>query len=285
MADVIVVGGGPAGISAAVYLRRFKLDVLVLTKDKGALGKTEHIDNYYGFSETISGPELVENGIAQARRLGVVVLHEEVLSIDATDGYLVKTTKAIHSAKAVLLATGASRVTLRVKGFNDFLGKGISYCAICDGFLYRNRTIGLVGAGDFMHEELEVLKNFSQKIKVFTNGTPLLVDLHDTEVVREPILSIGGSDSIEYVETASAKHSVDVLFLAIGTPSATDFALRIGAFINNGEIAVDENFMTNVPGLFAAGDCIGGLYQIAKAVSDGAHVGLAINRYLKTKTS
>jgi len=76
-----------------------------------------------------------------------------------------------------------------------------------------------------------------------------------------------------------------VLFLAIGTPSATDFALRIGAFINNGEIAVDENFMTNVPGLFAAGDCIGGLYQIAKAVSDGAHVGLAINRYLKTKTA
>jgi thioredoxin reductase (NADPH) len=174
---------------------------------------------------------------------------------------------------------------LRVKGFSEYIGKGISFCAICDGFLYRNRSIGLIGAGDFMHEEYEILKNFSKNITVFTNGSTQTVEPHGATIVTDAIKSIGGSDTVEYVETATAKHPVDVVFLAIGTPSATDFALRMGAFINNGELSVDANFMTNIPGLFAAGDCIGGLFQIAKAVSDGAHASLAINQYLRSKTS
>jgi thioredoxin reductase (NADPH) len=282
MHDVIVVGGGPAGITAAVYLKRFKLDVLVLMKDYGTLAKTDHIENYYGFAKPITGPELVKNGIQQAENMGIPVLFEEVLGIDYFDTFTVKTAKNNHEARAVLLATGAARSSLKVKGFKELDGKGISYCAVCDGFLYRGKTIGVVGAGEFMLEELEVLRQFAAQVLVFTNGEPLQVDVHGAVVVADKLLQINGNDVVESVSTATNTYPIDALFVAAGTPSASDFALRMGAFLNKNDIAVDEQFMTNIPGLFAAGDCIGGFYQIAKAVSDGAHASVAVNRYLRS---
>lgn len=281
MLDVIVVGGGPAGISAAVYLKRFKLDVLILMKDYGTLAKTDHIENYYGFAEPITGTKLVENGIAQATKMGIPIHREEVLSIDFFDTFTVKTTKNEYPAIAVLLATGASRTGLKVKGFREFEGKGISFCAVCDGFIYRNKAIGVVGSGEFMLEELEVLRNFSKNVTVFTNGEALSIDVHGIPVVTEKLETIAGDDVLRSVSTNRQTYPLDALFVAVGTPSASDFALRMGAFLNKSDIAVDTNYMTNIPGLFAAGDCIGGFYQIAKAVSDGAHASVAINRYLR----
>jgi thioredoxin reductase (NADPH) len=283
MHDVIVVGGGPAGISAAVYLKRFKLDVLILMKDYGTLAKTDHIENYYGFAEPITGTKLVENGIAQATKMGIPIHREEVLSIDFFDTFTVKTTKNEYPTVAVLLATGASRTGLKVKGFREFEGKGISFCAVCDGFIYRNKAIGVVGSGEFMLEELEVLRNFSKNVTVFTNGEMLSVDVHGIPVVTEKLETIAGDDVLRSVSTNRQTYPLDALFVAVGTPSASDFALRMGAFLNKSDIAVDTNFMTNIPGLFAAGDCIGGFYQIAKAVSDGAHASVAINKYIRTK--
>ncbi len=282
MHDVIVIGGGPAGVSAAIYLKRFKLDVSIIMKDIGTLAKTDHIENYYGIVEPISGTDLFQRGLDQAKRLGIPIEVEEVLNIDYFDSFTVKTTKGEHRAKAVLLATGASRVNLRVRGFKEFVGKGISYCAICDGFIYRNKKIGLVGTGEFMREELEVLKNFSSDITVFTNGSNLQVDVENFLVVKEPLLEIKGEDVVNKVITKDKEYPIDVLFVAMGTPSAADFALRMGAFIENNNIIVDDNFMTNIPGLFAAGDCIGGLLQIAKAVDDGAKASIALNKYLKS---
>lgn len=270
-------------MSAAIYLKRFKLDVAIIMKDIGTLKKTDHIENYYGFVEPISGTDLFERGIAQAERLGIPVFVEEVLSIDNFDTFTVKTTKAEHVAKAVILATGANRANLRIKGFQDYVGKGISYCAICDGFIYRNKKIGVIGNGDFMHEELDVLKNFSQDVTVFTNGAKLEVETGSIPVVTDPLLAIEGEDVLASVKTEKAFFQLDALFVAVGTPSATDFALRMGAFIDKNNIVVDENFMTNIPGLFAAGDCIGGLLQIAKAVDDGAKAAIALNKYLKTR--
>ncbi|XFA98796.1 NAD(P)/FAD-dependent oxidoreductase [Candidatus Izemoplasma sp. B36] len=281
MYDAIVIGGGPAGATAAIYLQRFKKNVLLIMKDSGALGKTAHIDNYYGFVETITGPELLEKGINQAKRLGVEVIKDEVLGIDNFPDFNVKTINGEYQSKTVLLATGKNQVNLRVKGFNDFIGKGISYCAICDGFIYRNKKIGLVGNKEFMLEELEVLKNFSEDITIFTNGMDLSVELHDEKIVTEKITEIKGDEKINQVVTENSEFDVDVLFIAIGSPSASDFALRMGAFLDKNNIVVDESFMTNIPGLFAAGDCIGGLLQIVKATSDGAHAAIAMNKYLK----
>ena len=285
MFDVLIVGGGPAGISAAVYLKRFRLDIVIIMKDYGTLAKTDHIENYYGFVEPITGTQLVENGINQAKRMGISIIEEEVLNIEYFDTFTVKTNKSEYLAKTVLLTTGASRSGLKVKGFNDYVGKGISYCAVCDGFIYRNKRIGVVGAGEFMLEEYEVLKNFTNELTVFTNGVPLSVDIHGATLVSEPITAILGDEQIRQVKTSLATYDVDALFVAIGTPSASDFALRMGAFLKNNDIEVDESFMTNIPGLFAAGDCIGGFYQIAKAVSDGAHASVAINKYIRQKAS
>ena len=285
MIDVIVVGGGPAGVSAAIYLKRFKLDVTIIMKDYGTLGTTDHIENYYGFPEPISGKELFNNGIKQAKRFEIPVLTEEVLSIDYFDTFTVKTNKGSYESKIVLLATGASRATLRVKGFSEYTGKGISFCAVCDGFLYRGKKIGVIGNGDFMLEELEVLENFSQDITVFTNNMPLEKPLEHVKVVENKIIEIKGNDVVSSVLTENSETPIDVLFMAMGTPSAADFALRMGAFINKNDIVVDEQFMTNIPGLFAAGDCIGGGWlQIVKAADDGSRAAFAINKYLRKKS-
>ncbi len=284
MIDVIVVGGGPAGVSAAIYLKRFKLDVVIIMKDYGTLGKTDHIENYYGFIEPISGKQLFENGIKQAKRLDIPVYQEEVLGIDSFDTFTVKTNKREHEAKVVLLATGANRTSLRVKGFNDFVGKGISFCAVCDGFLFRNKKIGLVGNGEFMLEELDVLLNFSPDITVFTNAMPLETEIEDAKVVTSKITEIRGEETLKSVVTENGVIDIDVLFVAMGTPSAADFAVRMGAFTEKNDIVVDHQLMTNIPGLFAAGDCIGGGWlQIVKAADDGSQAAFAINKYLRKK--
>jgi thioredoxin reductase (NADPH) len=287
MYDVLIVGGGPAGISAAVYLQRFKRNIIVIAKDHGALGSTTHIENYYGFENPITGKELVEAGFAQARRLGVNIHeNEEVLSINGSGPFNIKTNGGEYLTKTVLLTTGMNRPNLRVKGFTTLQGKGISFCGICDGFLYRNKKIGILGAGDFMAEELEVLRNFSNNLTVFTNGESLSVSTHEYPVVTEPLVELLGVDSLTGVKTQAKTYDLDALFIAAGTPSASDFAVRMGAFVNQkNEIEVDPNFSTNIAGLYAAGDCIGGLLQISKAVSDGAQAALAINKYLKTITS
>lgn len=284
MHDVIVIGGGPAGASAAIYLQRSKLDVLLVMKDYGTLEKTEHIDNYWGFETTIGGKDMVKKGINQAKRLGVKVVREEVLDIekDMFGGhqFSVKTDRDTYVGKTVLLATGQSKPNLRVKGFKEYIGKGISFCAICDGFIYRNKTIGIVGNQKFMHEELETLSNFTEDITVFTDSNALGVDV-DKNVVEEKIIEIQGDDKVRRVITDQGSYDVDALFIAMGTPSANDFAIRMGAIIDKNHIVVNDKYMTNIPGLFAAGDCIGGLLQIAKAVSDGAHAALAMNRYVR----
>jgi thioredoxin reductase (NADPH) len=285
MHDVIVIGGGPAGASAAIYLQRSKLDVLLIMKDYGTLEKTEHIDNYWGFETTIGGKDMVKKGINQAKRLGVKIIKEEVLDIEkdmfGAHQFSVKTDKQTYVGKTVLLATGQSKPNLRVKGFKEYTGKGISFCAICDGFIYKNKTIGIVGNQKFMHEELETLRNFSDDITVFTNKNALTVDV-DKKVVDEKIVEIQGDEKVRRVITDQGAYDVDALFIAIGTPSANDFAVRMGAITANNHIVVNDKYMTNIPGLFAAGDCIGGLLQIAKAVSDGAHAALSMNRYVRS---
>ena len=284
MYDVIVIGGGPAGASAAIYLQRSKLDVLLIMKDYGTLEKTSHIDNYWGFEDTMDGKDIVEKGLLQAKRLGVKILQEEVLDIESdmfgNHQFTVKTDLGTYLGKTVLLATGQSKPTLKVKGFKEYTGKGISFCAICDGFIYRNKKIGVVGNKKFMSEELETLANFSQDITVFTDANELTVNV-DQKVVEDKIIEIQGDEVIRKVVTENNVYDVDALFIAMGTPSANDFALRMGAIIDKNNIVVNQQFMTNIPGLFAAGDCIGGLLQIAKAVSDGAHAAIALNKYVR----
>jgi len=145
MYDVIIIGSGPAGISTSLYTKRANLSTLIISKSVGTLEKVKKIENYYGFKEPISGKELSENGINQAKRLGVEFVKDEVVKIEKESTFIIETINTKYEAKTVVLATGSSRRTPNIKGIKEFEGRGISYCATCDAFFYRKKDVGILG--------------------------------------------------------------------------------------------------------------------------------------------
>ena len=140
MTDIIIIGSGPAGISAALYAKRFGADVTVISRGSGALAKAEKIENYYGLAEPVTGAELEANGIAGAKRLGVNFVEDEVVGVAMNDdftGLVVQTPNRTCEAKAVVLSAGSTRLAPKIPGLKELEGKGVSYCAICDAFFYR----------------------------------------------------------------------------------------------------------------------------------------------------
>ena len=155
---IVIIGKGPAGISAALYLLRGGQEVQVIGRDGGALVRAERIDNYYGFAETISGRQLLEQSWAQLRRLGGDIVTDEVVSIQyAADGFEVRTPTQTVQAQAVLFATGSARRKPNIPGLSQLEGKGVSYCAVCDGFFYRGKTVALLGSGEYAAAEAQEL--------------------------------------------------------------------------------------------------------------------------------
>lgn len=285
MYDVIVCGKGPAGIQAAVYIKRANLNVLVIGKDGGALAKTDKIANYYGF-EFITGPDLLNAGIAQAEKLGIEVKTEEVtgLAMSMMGGYDVHTNLGEYSAKAVILATGSPRASLPIKGIKEFEGKGVSYCAICDAFFYRKKIVAVIGHGDYAAQEAHELVNVADKVIVFTNGLEPNGHFDErVEFVTEKIVEVLGDQKVSGIKLSNESVvEVSGVFMALGSASATDLALKMGALVQNNKIIVDEKNATNVPGLYAAGDCTPGLMQISKAVGDGCTAGLEAVAYVRS---
>ncbi len=279
MYDTIVIGNGPAGISGAIYLKRFNYNVLVIGKDLGALEGDHYIDNYYGLKH-IKGSDLINSGIEQARDLGIDVLKDEVVAIEyGANGFVVKTINSSYETKTVFLTAGKPRTKLLIGSLKEYEGKGISYCAICDGFFFRNKKIGIVGNSYYMKNELEVLKKFSSDITVFTNG--LDTDVLDTKVVKDKLVTFTGDENkLTGLDTLNAHYDLDACFIAIGSANATSFAKHLGLQIDEKDNIVVNNFMTNIPGIFAGGDIIGGLAQVSKAVCDGALASLEIKKYL-----
>ena len=279
MYDTIVIGNGPAGISGAIYLKRFNYNVLVIGKDLGALEGDHYIDNYYGLKH-IKGSDLINSGIEQARDLGIDVLKDEVVAIEyGANGFVVKTINSSYETKTVFLTAGKPRTKLLIGSLKEYEGKGISYCAICDGFFFRNKKIGIVGNSYYMKNELEVLKKFSSDITVFTNG--LDTDVLDTKVVKDKLVTFTGDENkLTGLDTLNAHYDLDACFIAIGSANATSFAKHLGLQIDEKDNIVVNNFMTNIPGIFAGGDIIGGLAQVCKAVCDGALASLEIKKYL-----
>ncbi len=286
--DCIVIGKGPAGISASLYVKRANLKVLVIGKDGGALEKTKEIDNYYGFKNTISGQELLINGIEQAKRLGVELETDEVIGLEFDGEYIVKTRNSIFKAKTLILATGARRNVPTIKGIKEFEGKGVSYCAICDAFFYKNKDVAVLGSGDYAISEAKQLLPVANSVTILTNGEQIVenrnTDLEKIQLLEKPINHFRGNEVIEEVvfnDNSNLKTSG--VFIALGVASSTDLAKKLGAITNGNYIVVDKNMKTNVPGLYACGDCTGGLLQISKAVYEGAVAGLDAIKYIRKK--
>ena len=278
MYDVIIVGAGPAGISAGLYAKRAGMSVLILYYGESNLDKAHKIDNYYGFESGISGKELYENGVKQAKNLGIDFIEDEVINIEYINQFTIETVNSKYEAKAVILATGVSRNVPNIKGIKEFEGKGVSYCAVCDSFFYKGKDVAVLGDGNYAIHEFETLKPIASSVTILTNGNAMVENRNSSiEVNNKKIREFRGDTKLEEVEFEdNTIQNLNGVFIAMGTASSSDLARKIGARIENNNIIVNENMETTVPGLFACGDCTGGLLQISKAVYEGAKAGLAV---------
>ena len=284
MYDVIILGAGPAGVSASLYTKRANKKTLIIYGKFSNLNKAEKIDNYYGFENGISGKELYEAGIKQAKNIGVETVEEEMLKIDINDGFFtVSTDTNKYEGKSIIIAIGAKKNTLNIDGIEKLEGKGVSYCAICDGFLYKNKDVVVIGSGNYAVSETNDLINIANKITILTNGEKAPeVRADNVEIVTKNIKEISGEDRVEEVRfNDDTAIKADGVFIAQGTAGATELAKKLGLILKNGKIVVDENMKTNIDGIYACGDCTGGLLQVSKSVYEGTKAGLAVVDYLR----
>ncbi len=279
MYDVIILGAGPAGISASLYTKRANLKTLILYNDKSGLEKASLIENYYGFKNGITGEELYNTGIEQAKNIGVEVLKEEVVKIENNiEHFNVVTTKNQYQAKNLILATGNKKNRPKIKGIEKFEGKGVSYCAICDGFFYRNRSVAVLGSGNYAISETNELINIADNITILTNGKEAPEFRADNvKVDTKEIEEIEGEDKVEEVKFKDGTTiKTDGIFVAEGVAGSSEFAKKLGIITQKDKIVVNENMETNIKGIYACGDCTGGLLQVSKAVYEGAKAGLEV---------
>ena len=284
MPNIVIVGGGPAGLSAAIYAVRAGAAVTVLYQDGGALAKTDKIENYFGFVEPLSGAELLKRGQAQAERLGAVLRRTEVTGIEyASQGFTVKTTDGVYDADAVILATGSPRAVPKIEGVTAFEGRGVSYCAICDAFFYRGKDAAVLGQGEYALEEARVLLPVAKSVTLLTDGEPAPADLPDgLRVDTRRVRAIEGGELVSRVAFAEGEPLETAgVFIAYGTAGSGDFARKLGAPLDGTRIRANADGSTVVPGLFAAGDCTGGLLQVAKAVADGAEAAMSAVKFVR----
>lgn len=283
MYDVIIIGRGPAGISASLYTSRADLKTLIIGK-YSSLQKSLHIDNYYGFGQGISGEELLKQGEAQTLRFGTEVLEDEVIALeyDFEGVFTVKTKSSSYNSKSVLLATGSEKKKIPIKNIDRFEGKGIHYCTTCDGYFYKGLKVGILGYNEYAQNELEEMKQFTQNITVLTNGNKAEAGFEGAVINSRKIYSLEGSDSLERVIYDNGSfEEFDGIFAAYGTASSVDFARKLGIIISNDIIETDDNQMTNLEGLYAAGDCASSIKQVAVAVGQGATAGLKLIEYIR----
>ena len=257
MPNIVIIGGGPAGLSAAIYAVRAGMQATVLYKDGGALAKTDKIENYFGFIEPVSGAELLERGQKQAERLGAVLRQTEVTGIEyAAQGFTVKTADGVFDADAVILATGSPRAVPKIEGVAAFEGRGVSYCATCDGMLYRGKPVAVVGYTDTARQEAEFLQKIGCSVTYFD---------------RPKQCEIRGDGRVESVTCDGRTIPAEGVFILRPTMAPTE--LFPGLAVEQGYVTVDRRMATNLPGLFAAGDCTGGPLQVSKAAGDGLIAG------------
>lgn len=267
MYDTIIIGGGPAGISAGLTLRARNKDVLIITAGKEAspLYKAESINNYLGLPG-VSGPEMLELFVSQAISAGIyfaqgraqkILPFGKVFSVSVGDN--------IYESKSIIIATGVSR-NGQIKGERELLGRGVSYCATCDGMLYRGKTVVLSGEGEEAEEDARFLMEICKSVIRFSGKG------------NERIVSINGEMKVSSVTTETENIECDGVFIAGGNIPAE--SLIYGIETLDGFIVTDKSMKTNIPGVFAAGDCTGKPFQIAKAAGEGLVAALSAVAYI-----
>lgn len=289
--EVVIIGAGPAGLSAAIYTARAGMTTLVLGCSPKVAGDYD-IDNYFGFPQTITGRELHERGQEQARRFGAEIQCERVLGIhpDDDEKFTVKTEDREIRACSVILATGVTRIRPGISNLSDYEGKGVSYCVSCDGFFYRGKTVLVLGEGNYAANQALELQEYTPHVRICTQGKPLamtddyLARIAKAEIplLEKKIQTLGGENGLESVHFEDGESlGIDGLFIAMGEASSMDFSYSLGVTRKGVFIEADHEQKTNVPGVFAAGDCVGRFLQIGVAVGEGAIAGKSAIGHVK----
>ncbi len=287
MKQTLIIGAGPAGISASLYLARSgKTAVTVVTNGESALAKADLIENYFGFAEPVSGKQLLSDSRKNAERLGVVFADTELIDLQINmemkfDALTADGNKNTYDC--VLIATGASRTSPKIKNIKEFEGKGVSYCAVCDAFFYRGKDVAVIGAGEYALHEAQTLAAVASSVTILTDGqTPAFSAYSGIKCDTRKLAEITGDGRVDGVLFEDGDRlSVSGVFAAVGTAGSTELAKKVGAPVEGSRIIVDENRATAVPGLYAAGDCIGGLLQVSKAVADGAVAAMSMIKFCR----
>lgn len=298
--DVIIVGAGPAGITASIYAVRMGLKTLVLEKGMvgGLMLLAKEIENYPGF-DGISGEELANRMKNQAKNLGVEIKNEEVIGMDLhTETKTVTTRGGRYATKSIITATGSEYRKLEVEGENEFAGKGVSFCAICDAPFFADRVVAVVGGGNSAASDALYLNEIAKKTYLIHRRDELRAEEMRQEKLRESgveiilnsvveeILGDNFVKSIRIRDVSSDKTRelrVDGVFISIGMVPTTVMVKGAGIKLDDkGFIEVNRNQETNISGVFAAGDCTGGLRQITTATGEGSTAATSAYNYIKS---
>lgn len=301
--DLVIVGGGPAGLTAGIYAARAKVQALIIERALagGKLTSVDLIENYPGFPEPISGAELSSRMEEQVRRLGVPIKNADVAEVKVLpDGFVLRTRDEEITAKTVIWATGSGPSPLGVPGEDRLRGRGVSYCAICDGFFFRDQEVAVVGGGDSAVQEALYLTRFVKKVYLIHRrdtfrATPILLEQLEAnpkieKIVNTVVKEIKGEERVtglELEEVTTGKQSflpVSGVFIYVGVKPASHLVQDLVDLDRHGYIITDEKMATRTPGLFAAGDVRQKpLRQIVTAVADGAIAAMSAERYLRER--
>lgn len=280
MADVIIIGGGPAGSSAAIYTARAGQETLVFDKGGGTTRDVETIENYLGFPDGITGPEVVDLGQEHAERFGAEFVEEEVIRV-GQDGmrYSVETNQDEYTAEGLIIASGGSYKTPGVGNIDEFENQGVSHCVECDAFFYQDQTVGVIGAETYAAKEALLLLDYTDDVTLYTNGSEPEMDqelvsrLDDEgiQLVEKPMEEVAGNGELERAIFRDGEEvELDGLFVAVGQAGGQDLAEMLGLPTDGNYIEVDEELNAGMEKVYAAGDCIGGNRQVASSVGEGA---------------
>ncbi len=300
--DVVIIGAGPAGLTAGLYSGRAQLSVAIVEKGVigGQIAQTEEVENYPGFPDGISGPELSDNMARQAMKFGAEIIQDEVTGIarNETTGFLVSARDADYHARAVIIATGANPRLLGVPGEAEFYGRGVSTCATCDGFFYRGKRVVVVGGGDAAVEEGLFLTKFAERVTIVHRRGELRAHRAAQErafanpkvefIWHSAVTEVLGASGVVTAVTVKDLRTggetqlpTDGLFVYIGHEPNTAYLAGTVALRPSGYVAVRDEIYTDVAGIFAAGDVSDEVYrQLGTSVGAGTRAAMAAERWL-----
>jgi thioredoxin reductase (NADPH) len=299
--DVVIIGGGPAGLSAGLYTSRARLSSLLVEKAMvgGQIVNTERVENYPGFPDGISGFDLTQSMYQQATKFGMESVTAEVTGVEINgEQKVVRTAQGDFVARAVIIASGSERQKLGVPGEAEFTGRGVSYCATCDGAFFREKTVAVVGGGNAALTEALHLTRYASRVIIIhrrheLRATRILQEKASAEPGIEflwetTVQEISGESFVDRIKVRHVKSgqesvvNVSGVFVAIGFKPNTDYLKGILALDSTGAVVTDERMATEVPGIFAAGDIrSNSIRQVISAAGDGATAAIYAEKYIE----